>query len=241
MGGAISIEIGDSAPRRAQPMNLDLNRWLVFVSLSVVVAGGCAKGTPTGLGGSGGGGGDTSEGAAPSGGSGTGATSTGGETGGTTSTTTSDTGGTTTTTTTSSTSTSSNTCASGQHECSGQCFGNTPESGCLMAPPGCAACPVPDNSASSCTPAGACDFSCGTGYSKVAGGCKCDSACCKDADCPSGQTCLGGSCSAGGGGAGGGGACDANSCTAECLAMCIIQMKIGLGSCVGGQCQCQCL
>jgi hypothetical protein len=219
-------------------IDLGLKRLVVGLSLfAVVVAGGCAKGSQTSGGGGTAGEGASGEGAAPAGGTGgSGAASTGGGT------TTSDTTSTTDTMTTSTTSTSgSGTCASGQHECSGQCFGNTPESGCLQAPPGCTPCPQPANGASSCTVAGACDFSCGTGYSKQSGACVCDTACCKDADCASGQTCQGGTCSAGGGGAGGGGACDDATCFSDCFMQCLLMGKVGIGACVGGACNCQCM
>ncbi len=223
-------------------VDLSLKRLLVLLSLfGVVLAGGCAKGSQTlGSGGTGGEG-ASGEGAATSGGTGgtggSGAASTGGDggSGTTSSTSTSD------TMTTTSTTSGSGTCSSGQHECSGQCFGNTPESGCLQAPPGCTPCVQPVNGASTCTAAGQCDVSCATGYSKQGMSCVCDSACCKDADCPSGQSCLAGSCSAGGGGAGGGGACDDATCQFSCVAECLIQMKFGIGMCVGGACNCQCL
>ncbi len=221
-------------------IDLGLKRLLVGLSLfALVVAGGCAKGTQTPGGGGTGGEGASGEGAAPPGGGGSGgsgAASTGGS-----GTTTSDTTSTTDTTTSTTSTTTSGMCAGGQHECSGQCFGNTPESGCLMAPAGCTPCSQPANGASTCTVAGACDVSCATGYSKQNGNCVCDSACCKDADCPSGQTCLAGSCNAGGGGAGGGGACDDSTCQFSCIAECIMNGQLGLGSCVGGVCDCQCL
>lgn len=217
-------------------IDLGLKSLVVGLSLfAIVVAGGCAKGSQTSGGGGTAGEGASGEGAAPAGGTGgSGAASTGG--GGTT---TSDTTSTSDTSMTTTTTSGSGTCASGQHECSGQCFGNTPESGCLQAEAGCPPCSQPANGAASCTVAGACDFSCGTGYSKQGGACVCDTACCKDADCTAGQTCQGGTCS--GGGAGGGGACDDNTCQFSCIAQCIMNGQIGLGSCVGGVCDCQCL
>lgn len=206
---------------------------------AIATSGGCAQGNNT-LGVGGEGASDTGEGAATSqGGGGSGGSASTGGSGGDTGTTTS---GSTTSSSSSSTSTSgSGTCGGTQHECSGQCFGNTPESGCLQAVAGCPPCSAPANGSSACTAAGQCDFFCNTGYHKQGAACQCDAACCTNADCAAGETCQGGTCSTGGGGAGGGGGCDDATCQFECVAECIIMMKLGIGTCNGANCDCMCI
>ncbi len=205
---------------------------------AIATSGGCAQGNHTPGGGAGGeGASDTGEGAAtsPGGSGGAGASGTG-ATGGDTSSTSSS-----SSSSSSSTTSGSGTCGETQHECSGQCFGNTPESGCLQAVAGCPPCSSPANGSSACTAAGQCDFFCNTGYHKQGAACACDAACCSNADCAAGETCQGGTCATGGGGAGGAGGCDDATCQFECVAECIIMMKLGIGTCNAGNCDCMCL
>ncbi len=98
-------------------------------------------------------------------------------------------------------------CAKGFHTCGNNSCqpdnANTPDAGCTA---GCSgACQQPTNAVTSCTPQGACDFSCNTTFVKGDAGCACDvgmvdcmngtcSQCCSDSDCPSHVICNGGSC-----------------------------------------------
>jgi hypothetical protein len=36
-------------------------------------------------------------------------------------------------------------------------------------------------------------------------------------------------------------ACDGNACTALCVAQCFVQMKLGIGQCMNGVCNCVCV
>lgn len=234
-------------------------KWAMALCVAAIVASGCAKGDNfQGTGGSSAEGGDSGSGAtggagmggAPAGsggsGNGTGGTGNTGNTGGVP--TTSSTGGDPstssgmTTTTTTSTSTGSG-CGPNEHECSGQCVGNTTASGCLQSV-ACTPCPVPMNGSAICTADGLCDVSCAVGYMKQGSSCVCATQCCSVADCPAGETCSGGVCSGGGSSSSssGGGTCDDGDCQALCVAQCFIQMKFGIGMCdANGMCQCQCL
>ena len=236
---------------------------LVLMALAVgSVVQGCAKAATTGgssdgeFGGEGGGNTTDGSGGSPSGAGGASTTSAGGAS--TTSATTGvTTGGTTSSATTGSSTTSSSTtsgstssasssastgssmgCPVGQHQCGGVCTGNTPQTGCSGSLD-CLACSPPANGTSSCTAAGACDFSCGASYTKQGNSCVCSYACCTDADCGAGSTCMGGSCSTTTGS--GPGTCNSDDCTASCIFGCIIQGKIGVGNCTNGACACVCL
>jgi hypothetical protein len=236
-------------------------KWAMALSIAAIVASGCAKGDNfegTGGGSSQGGepgtGGGTTSGAMGGGGSGAGGSPGPGGSGNTGGDSMSSTGGmsaggggsatttTTTTTTTTSTSTGGG-CAANEHECAGDCVGNTPQSGCLQSV-ACTPCPVPMNGSATCTAGGLCDVSCAVGYTKQGSSCVCANQCCSVADCPAGETCSGGVCSGGGSSSTttGGGVCDPDECQGLCFVQCFAQMKVGIGTCdANGMCQCQCL
>ncbi len=205
---------------------------------------GCAKGSELLAGGGPGEGGSGGQGAGTvtsetvstigAGGGGGGATTTTTETE-TDTTSTSSSSSSSSTTSSSTTSTTNTDCPSGQHECAGQCVGNTPQSGCLQSV-SCTPCSPPANGTSSCTPAGACDFTCQSGYTKQGATCVCSAGCCSNADCGANQTCVSGTCMDSGGG------CNSDDCVGGCLADCILMGKFGgLGICLGNTCQCTCL
>jgi hypothetical protein len=236
-------------------------KWAMALSIAAIVAGGCAQGknfqgtggsstgeggepsaggAGAGMGGGGDGGtGNTTSMGGASTSSGMGGMSTSSGMGGMT-TTSSSSGMTTSSTTTTTTSTGG--CGPTEHECAGQCVGNTIQSGCLQSM-SCTPCPTPVNGSAICTAAGACDVICNAPYTKQGTSCVCATQCCSVADCPAGETCSGGMCSGGGSSSSssGGGSCNSDDCTAMCIAQCFIQMKFGIGMCVGNTCQCQCL
>lgn len=98
-------------------------------------------------------------------------------------------------------------CAKGFHTCGNNSCqpdnANSPDAGCTN---GCmGACPQPTNSVASCTPQGACDFSCNSTFVKGDAGCACDvgmvdcmngtcAQCCSDSDCPANVICNTGTC-----------------------------------------------
>lgn len=97
-------------------------------------------------------------------------------------------------------------CVGGFHKCGTECqqdHSNSPSAGCTL---GCGTtpCPAPQNSTSTCTTDGHCDFACDTSFDKTDGGCECPSGtmlcnttcqqCCTDTDCVGHQTCNGGTC-----------------------------------------------
>lgn len=221
-------------------------KWaMVGMSLAALAAAGCAKGGDfigTGGSGEGGqgaeGGGDTGTGAGSTdtgaGGDGGADTTSSSDTGSTSSTETGSTSSSSSTTSSSSSSTTTDTgCPPGQHECSGQCFGNTPQTGCLQSV-SCTPCMPPANGSSICSPDGLCDFTCPAPYNKQNGACVCLNQCCSNADCAAGQTCSNGTCT-------GGGTCTPELCQFQCTAECLFMDKFGIGMCVGNNCNCTCI
>ena len=100
------------------------------------------------------------------------------------------------------------TCDPPQHLCGGICANNTPQTGCFTSS-SCAACAAVQNGQTSCTAAGACDFTCTPPYAKSGAVCICPTECCTAADC-------------GGNPCGPNGACQTPCVAATCLAACLL-------------------
>ncbi|MEJ7729142.1 MAG: hypothetical protein WKG00_08000 [Polyangiaceae bacterium] len=117
-------------------------------------------------------------------------------------------------------------CPQGQHFCGGVCAGNTTQTGCVLSDR-CAPCAAPVNGTSSCTAAGACDFTCGAGWMKSGAQCVCANECCSDSECSNGETCVSGTCTAPPP------TCDLAECIFEC------GLTTGCpGVCLGSACTC---
>lgn len=123
-------------------------------------------------------------------------------------------------------------CDADEHVCSGACAGNTIQTGCFGSA-SCAPCPAPPLlGTETCNANGQCDFTCPAGYNKVGSACACATQCCTQNDCGANQSCNGGMCVD---------LCDSTDCQNQCLAICVIQGKLGIGQCNGGNCNCVCI
>jgi len=113
-------------------------------------------------------------------------------------------------------------CGPQEHECSGNCTGNTPQSGCYQSQT-CTPCPPVTNGMPTCTTNGVCDFTCTPPYQKSGSSCACLQQCCTNTDCSGPTTCQNGQCQ-----------CDNTACTSYCAQM------LCIGTCIVNTCQCAC-
>ena len=223
--------ISMGTPRSSDPSFRPLGaRVACLLALAGVVA--CAQGSEISdesLGGTGGAGGASASSGASTGDSSTASSSAASSTSASSTTAAGSTSASSSASTSASSSSGGPMCDSDEHLCGGICAGNTTQTGCFQSVT-CAPCAAPPiHGTSTCSAAGLCDFTCGSGYTKSGNSCVCDSECCSDADCANGASCSGGTCSDPPPPP-----CDDNACILECAAFFCV------GICLGDTCTCFC-